>query len=478
MYKRKYDPNPTFHKRRVAGVFDKVLFFLCFILGAGGIVGLKYLGMSQLIVTVFPVAVMLFYFLYIIIFKRFKLREDVAGDNLYYLGFLFTLTSLSFALYLFAMREGGTESLISNFGIALGTTIVGLTFRVIFNQMRQDPLEIENEARLELGEATSRLKAELNNVVLDLNSFRRATQQSILEGIEEIGKQSSDEIQKVARNINSVVETTFGDATKALDTMSGNAAKALDSMSGNAAKALDSMSGNAVKLVSVTNGTIDSIKDLNTRIESIEINRDIVTEKLEPAFDSLIASTGELQNLAREDQKQVRRLTKLVDKAITSAETLDTHSYSFSDNMNSLDGVIKDVVLSGDGLKTLCFEVVKSFDTFKNIGETQEKYFRKLIEENENIQSSFRILHQNEDFIQLKIKENSEEQFQIMDSLSERIKDRLEIIKHHNDELEKEFGRSRLLTKKIEGSLSSMAEVLVENLRRPIDEIPPARINL
>ena len=317
---------------------------------------MKYLDMSQIIVTMFPVAVMIFYFLYIIIFKRFKLREDIAGDNLYYLGFLFTLTSLSFALYLFAMREGGAESLISNFGIALATTILGLTFRVIFNQMRQDPLEIESEARLELAEAASRLKSELNNVVLDLNSFRRANQQSILEGIEEIGKKSCEEIEKVSRNISSVVENTFGEASEALISMSRNSAKlasvaneTVDSIKdlntriesieinrdivtkklepvsdsflegieeigkksceeiekvsrnissvventfGEASEALNSMSRNSAKLASVTNETVDSIKDLNTRIESIEINRDIVTEKLEPAFDSLIASTG------------------------------------------------------------------------------------------------------------------------------------------------------------------------------------------
>ena len=456
MYTKKPGRNPIFYKKKVASFFDKVLFFFCFILGAAGIVGLKYLNMSQIIVTVFPVAVMIFYFLYIIIFKRFKLREDVAGDNLYYLGFLFTLTSLSFALYLFAMREGGTESLISNFGIALATTILGLTLRVIFNQMRQDPLEIESEVRSELAEAASRLKSELNNVVLDLNSFRRVTQQSILEGIEEVGNKSCDEIEKVSRNISTVVEKTFREA----------------------GEALDSMSRNSVNMASATNGAIASINDLNTRIESIEINRNIVTEKLEPAFHSLIASTGELKNLAREDQNQVRRLTTLVDKAITSAKLLDTHSEFFSGNMNSLDGVIKDVVLAGDGLKTLCFEVVKSFDTFKNIGETQEKYFRKLIEESENIENSFRILHQSEDFIHLKMKENSETQFQIIDSLSEKIKNRLEIIKHHNDELENEFGRSRLLTKRIESSLSSMAEVLVENLRRPTDEIPSAGTNL
>ena len=178
--------------------------------------------------------------------------------------------------------------------------------------------------------------------------------------------------------------------------------------------------------------------------------------------------------MAREDQKQVRRLTTLVGKSITASKILNTYTDSFTDNKNSLDGVINDIVLAGDGLKTLCYEVVKSFDVFKNIGETQKQYFSKLIEENENVESSFRLLHQNEDFIHRKIKESSEAQFQIMDSLSERIFDRLKIIKNHNDELEKEFGRSRLLTKRIENSLSSMAEVIVENLKRPTGEMPPA----
>ena len=55
--------------------------------------------------------------------------------------------------------------------------------------MRQDPLEVEHSARLELAEAARRVRQELDATVFELSSFRRATQQSLSEGIAEVRKQ-------------------------------------------------------------------------------------------------------------------------------------------------------------------------------------------------------------------------------------------------------------------------------------------------
>ena len=77
---------------------DKAVLFLSFLAGVVGIVGMKFQGFAQWQVTSWPVAVLFFYAVMVIILKRFRLREDQVGDNCYYLGLLFTLTSLSLAL--------------------------------------------------------------------------------------------------------------------------------------------------------------------------------------------------------------------------------------------------------------------------------------------------------------------------------------------------------------------------------------------
>lgn len=94
-----------------------------------------------------PVLVLGLYLFTSISYRRFRLRLDQLGDNCYYLGFLFTLTALSIALYDFRSAEvrsaeDGIHAIIANFGVALASTIVGIALRVLLSQMREDPVEV------------------------------------------------------------------------------------------------------------------------------------------------------------------------------------------------------------------------------------------------------------------------------------------------------------------------------------------------
>ena len=109
--------------------------------------------------------------------RNLRLRDDQAGDNLYYMGFLFTLTSLGVSLYQFNAARAA-EEIVQNFGIAIGSTITGIALRVIFNQMRQDPIEVERTMRLELADAARRVRRELDATVVEFGYIRRISQQA------------------------------------------------------------------------------------------------------------------------------------------------------------------------------------------------------------------------------------------------------------------------------------------------------------
>src|SRR3954452_1388905 len=80
------------------------------------------------------------------------------------------------------------EEIVQNFGIAIATTIAGIALRVFFNQLRQDPVEVERLARLELAEAARRGRRELDSTVVEFSYFRRTVQQSMVETLEEVRK--------------------------------------------------------------------------------------------------------------------------------------------------------------------------------------------------------------------------------------------------------------------------------------------------
>src|SRR5271170_7557327 len=78
------------------------LVFMCFVVaGSAYIIAAKLGGIGRLYVTLVPVLIMLGYALLIWSARGLRLRDDQAGDNLYYMGFLFTLTSLGVSLYQF-----------------------------------------------------------------------------------------------------------------------------------------------------------------------------------------------------------------------------------------------------------------------------------------------------------------------------------------------------------------------------------------
>ena len=178
---------------------DSMLFFAVFAVGLAIIylfnthkVPHDLLGTWELFVRVLlPCLLLVAYALIIGFVKRFQLKTDQAGDNCYYLGFLFTLISLAFALSDFV--EGGDRTLIvQDFGIALSTTISGLLLRVIFSQARLDPVNVESAAREELSKSARALRTELNHTIVDLNHFRRSVEQSISDALHERQKSVSE----------------------------------------------------------------------------------------------------------------------------------------------------------------------------------------------------------------------------------------------------------------------------------------------
>src|SRR5437764_2779393 len=111
--------------------------------------------------------------------------------------FLFPLTILAVSLFQFT-SAGSAEQIVQNFGIAIGSTIAGITLRILFNQMRRDPVEVEATARLELADASRRVKRELDSTVLEFGYFRRMAQQSINDALDEVKETLGDASDKLA----------------------------------------------------------------------------------------------------------------------------------------------------------------------------------------------------------------------------------------------------------------------------------------
>jgi hypothetical protein len=162
---------------------DKGLFAFVSVLGFGFILWGKNASLNPSLMTALAVSVMFVYGAVAFSMSAVQQRLDRLGDNFYYLGFIFTLASLSSTL-LALDRGAGVQELLGNFGLALATTIVGIAGRVIFAQMRGDLDAVEEQARRDLAQTSADLKMSLANSLRDFESFNTGVKQAAKEILE------------------------------------------------------------------------------------------------------------------------------------------------------------------------------------------------------------------------------------------------------------------------------------------------------
>jgi hypothetical protein len=265
------------------GMISGLLFFGVVITGSGYIILSKLNDFGALAVTSVPVLIMIGYAV-LLGARLFRLRDDQAGDNLYYMGFLFTLTSLAVSLYQFS-AAGSAEQIVQNFGIAIASTIAGITLRILFNQMRRDPVEVEATARMELAEASRRVKRELESVIMEFGYFRRATQQSVTDALDE----AQESIGKAHKEFSGELKKLSSQRSEqALDGLNERTVQVLD-VSRQLLREGEQLAKSTAKIV----GAIDS---LFVKLASRQTPEQIIQSELAPLIQGLTQALNSLHS--------------------------------------------------------------------------------------------------------------------------------------------------------------------------------------
>lgn len=246
--------------------------------------------------------------------RFFRLRDDQSGDNLYYMGFLFTLTSLGVSLYQYS-SSGSAEEIVRNFGVAIASTICGIALRIFFNQMRRDPVEVEQTARLELADASRRVKRELEGTVLELSYFRRSTQQSLEELISELKDVLSQAKSNVVGQLDDFAETS----SKPLEEASKKSGATIDGASTRMAGSLDQiaakLSASADKIAESAAATAKTLDTVVSKLGAMQTPEQVIEIKLNPAVQGF---TRAVNTFAKASEAQ----TNVIDARIDDTRSL------------------------------------------------------------------------------------------------------------------------------------------------------------
>ncbi len=255
------------------GLLSRLPFMLAVIVGGAIISVMKIYDVSQIVVSLVAVLFIILYALSVTMIPALRLREDQLGDNCYYLGFLYTLGSLAWALQAFSATNN-TDEIIANFGLALFSTIAGIILRVVINQSRKDILETERECRIELSSAVARMRSNIDEATYSLESFCRLTQQMVQESTSNAVSVSADAMQTCSNSLLAVNEKVISGISSSL----ANHAQYTN------------------KLNHAIGGVEDEITNLSERLKNIDIDKNIILSRLDPVVAQMETSLTEISN--------------------------------------------------------------------------------------------------------------------------------------------------------------------------------------
>jgi len=311
--------------------------FMAFVaLGSVYILLAKLAGVGQFYVTFVPVGIMLAYAALIFLARNLRLRDDQSGDNLYYMGFLFTLTSLGVSLYQFS-AEHAAEDIVQNFGIAIGSTIAGIGLRVVFNQMRRDPVEVERMMRLELAEAARRVRRELDSTVVEFGYHRRSAQQAAADSF----KQVAERFDEIVAKFDASLKEITGQLAQPLEAASRHSGDTLGELSKTLAASLSASAqqfgAETDKLAIRVRATAIKLDEVIAKLGAIEAPESAIKAGLEPIAQSISQSVESLSERSTSDATAIKdALTTSTQLIATMFEQFKTDSKAHVELLRAL----------------------------------------------------------------------------------------------------------------------------------------------
>lgn len=308
------------------------IFVIMTVLGSSMIWFGKLYDFDIVWVTAVPVILMLLYFT-LNMLPGIRLHNEQAGDNLYYMGFVFTLTSLGISLYKFT-GQASIEDVVRNFGIAIISTIMGIALRIFFNQMRRDPVDIERAVRHELAEMTRRVRSELDSSAMEFSSYRRTSNQMLSEGFEEIARQA----EKNGEAVRASIEAMSLKATQPIEEASARLVATLERTHEQISAFAEKNAKAVSEITDRLNGSVEKVEERVGRLASaLDIAaekygkarspEEIVKIEVAPAVEELRGlvklTTDAVSDNARSTQETAKKILTALGPFKQTASSLD-----------------------------------------------------------------------------------------------------------------------------------------------------------
>ena len=215
--------------------------------------------------------------------NRKKPNVNTIADSAYFLGFLFTITSISLSLYLLTPNENDLTKqfnrIIQIFGFALITTIIGLLIKVCVVNLKPDLDDLSENIMENLHESVSLFDDELVNAI---------------ERFQEIDQQLSDRYTDFTNKVIRMEKDTLEKTSGHLDHIITNSGQELEKFINESGQSLTtSMEESSKTLTAILTKVV---KDIEEGGKALDVPSDLFTDKLSEPLSNMKNQINEFNN--------------------------------------------------------------------------------------------------------------------------------------------------------------------------------------
>jgi hypothetical protein len=320
---------------RSTGSADKLILLFAFVAGVAGSIALKTIEVHSFVPAAFTALVIIFYAVLTYFTSSLRLEPESIGDNCYYLGFVFTLSSLAVTLYELSDAHQETQfvsNVISGFGVALSSTIVGISIRVFLLQFRPNLVAREREMRVELNDSMRDFRTALTQSVSSLRLFSVEIQQSLKEHNEKTAKMTekyqTEQNSQTARHFEAMIGQIASEHQRVTATLEEGFSASLKAVVNSSESAINS---NVAMIKSAVNESGKSLDKFAVTLENLTVS----LSKQEQTVRSIVDSTT--QELGSSIQELSGTLVLYKEKAEGAGSNILNETNNLIDRIEKTD---------------------------------------------------------------------------------------------------------------------------------------------
>lgn len=288
-----------------------------------------YLQLQWSLGLILPLLVMVAYIALGLKRQDRDVTDEKFADSCYYLGFIFTITSIVFSLFDLPNIGERIQDIAVRFGAAMVSTVLGLAVRVYLVSFRPDSSDALKDAEDAVLEAAQKFREQLVMAYEKLGDFQSqviaATQTSVEAvqlQVEKLTRDHSERMERVFVELNERNQQAVTQALSEVSTASSRMAQSVDGYAESMKSSLQSLGDR-----------VDSFGDAVTqRLKTTTFPDDYFASRLAAPLEQLKAASAQVseqvQSAASGASEAATVLTaairKLKTKATQAEESLDT----------------------------------------------------------------------------------------------------------------------------------------------------------